>query len=183
MTPSVSRDLSSLLPPLCSEAFAALKADIEANGIRDSVIVDEDGVVLDGHNRLRIDPKAPTRVVSGLSPGEKEAFAFRANVARRNLSPDQRRALHVRMKQTAATLRAEDPKRWTQAAVAAALGVARRREAVKRGLSKKRPAAAPARRGAAGGPGVRAGPRRARARKRRGSTGKGAAREPKNSKT
>jgi predicted transcriptional regulator len=115
---------AGLLPPLGEEEFASLRADIEANGVRDPIWEDEDGNVLDGNHRLRIDPNAPRRVATGLTPAEKEAFVFRCNFNRRNLSPDQKREAHKKMKATAAKLREEDPKKWTQAKVAAALGVA-----------------------------------------------------------
>src|SRR5512146_2321359 len=82
-----------LLPPLSREEFAALRADIRAHGVRDPVIVDENDAVLDGHNRLRIDRDAPRRLVRGLSEAEKQAFTFRANFSRRNLSPAQKKAV------------------------------------------------------------------------------------------
>jgi len=117
------KSYENFLPPLSTAEFAALKADIEANGIRDPVIEDEEGTILDGHNRVKIDPKAPRRVIKGLSPAEKEAFVFRCNFMRRNLSPDQKREVKKRMKETAKKLREEDAKKWTQAKVAEALGV------------------------------------------------------------
>ena len=82
------------------------------------MIVDENDAVLDGHNRLRIDRDAPRRVVRGLSEAEKQAFTFRANFSRRNLSPAQKKAVLAKMKQVAAKLRAEDPKKNTQRRVA-----------------------------------------------------------------
>lgn len=118
-------DFQDLLPPLSSEEFAALKADIKANGVRDAVYVDENDVVLDGRNRLKICPSAPRRVVKGLSDGEKAAFVFRSNFNRRNLSPDQKAEVRKKMKATAESLRSENPKKWTQAAIASALGIAR----------------------------------------------------------
>ena len=116
---------SDLLPPLSREEFAALRADIRAHGVRDPVSLDEDGAVLDGHNRLRIDPHAPRRVIPGLSPAEKQAFTLRANFSRRNLSPAQKKAVLARMKQIAFGLRTEDPKKNTQRRVAELLGVSR----------------------------------------------------------
>lgn len=114
---------ADLLPPLSSEEFEALRADIEANGVQQKVVVDEDGEVLDGRHRLQIKPDAPRTVKRGLTPGEKEAFVFRSNFMRRNLSPDQKHEVRQRMKVTAEILRAEDAKKWTQAAVAKELGV------------------------------------------------------------
>lgn len=110
-----------LLPPLSSEEFAALRADIEANGVRAAVFVDEEGDVLDGHHRLTIEPKAPRKVIKGLSPGEKEAFVFRSNFARRNMSDEQKASIRARMKETALILKGEGK---TQADIGDLLGVA-----------------------------------------------------------
>jgi site-specific DNA-methyltransferase (adenine-specific) len=115
--------LDGLLPPLSTEEFEALRADIRANGVLHPVFVDENGVVLDGRHRLRIDPKAPRKVIRGLTDGEKQAFVFRCNFVRRNLSPDQKAEAKRKMKETARKLRAEDAKKWTLKKVAASLGV------------------------------------------------------------
>lgn len=115
---------ADLLPPLSTEEFAALKADIEANGVFHPVILDEDGNVLDGRHRLKIDKNVPRRVIAGLSEDEKHAFVIRANLTRRNLSPDQKREIRQKQKAIAQRLRKDDPKKWTQQAVASVLGVA-----------------------------------------------------------
>jgi hypothetical protein len=114
---------AELLPPLTTDEFAALEGDIKTNGVRDAVIVDEAGNVLDGHNRLKVDPDAPTRVLAGLSPGEKEAFIYRANLVRRNVSPSQKAEIRGRMKLTARRLREEDAKKWTLKRVGQVLGL------------------------------------------------------------
>jgi len=114
-----------LLPPLSTEEFAALKADIKANGVLHPVLVDENGSVLDGRHRLKIDKNAPRKVIEGLSPAEKEALVFRANFTRRNLSPDQKRDARRKMKATAKRLRESDKRKWTQKRVAEVLGVGR----------------------------------------------------------
>lgn len=118
-------DLKDILPPLAAQEFSALKADIKENGVRVPIDVDEDGNILDGRHRFKIDKNAPRRVVKGLTAAEKEAFVFRANFVRRNLSPEAKREALKRMRETASKLRAEDARKWTQARVAAALGVAR----------------------------------------------------------
>lgn len=115
--------LADLLPPLSTEEFDALKADIAANGVLHAVFVDEDGNVLDGRHRLKIDPNAPRKVIKGLSDAEKEAFVFRANFVRRNLSPAQKDEARRKMKATAQRLRESDAKHWTQKRVAETLGV------------------------------------------------------------
>ena len=114
-----------LLPPLSREEFKALRASIKQHGVLDPVVFDEDDAVLDGHNRLTIDPHAPRRVVAGLTPAEKMAFTIRANTARRNLSPAQRKALLKTMKAVAIRLREEDAKKNTQKRIGELLGVSR----------------------------------------------------------
>jgi site-specific DNA-methyltransferase (adenine-specific) len=117
---------ADLLPPLAEEEFAALEADIKVNGVQDPVWEDENGKVLDGNHRLLIDPNAPRRrVPPGMTDAEKEAFVFRCNFNRRNLSPEQKSETRRKMKATAFRLRAGDKKKWTQAAIARALGVTR----------------------------------------------------------
>jgi ParB-like chromosome segregation protein Spo0J len=115
---------ADLLPPLSTEEFEALRADIERNGVRVPILVDEDGNILDGHNRYRIDPRAPRATIQGLTEAQKRAFVIRTNLARRNLSPTQRKELQKAQRRIAAALREEDPKKRTQSAVAVELGVA-----------------------------------------------------------
>lgn len=114
-----------LLPGLSKAEFDALKADIKENGVRHKVEVDEDGNVLDGHNRLAIEPNAQTVVVRGLSEPEKHAYVMRTNSARRNLSPEQMAAVRAKQREVANKLRESDPKKWTQKRVAATVGVTR----------------------------------------------------------
>jgi ParB-like chromosome segregation protein Spo0J len=42
------------LPPLSAEEYAALKADIAANGVRVPIERDEEGEIIDGFNRAQI---------------------------------------------------------------------------------------------------------------------------------
>ena len=72
-----------VMPPLADDDFAALKADIQANGVLIPVEVDEDGNVLDGHHRvsacteLGIDWRATVKVREGLTEAEKRRHARR----------------------------------------------------------------------------------------------------------
>ena len=88
-----------LLPPLGDAEFTALRDDIEANGIRVPVDVDEAGQILDGHHRAQIASdlgiECPTRVVSGLTEDMKREHAIAVNSHRRMLSREQRRDLVV----------------------------------------------------------------------------------------
>ena len=53
-TPSVLPELAELLPPLSEEQLSALRADLERNGCYAPVIVNEDLVIVDGHNRQKL---------------------------------------------------------------------------------------------------------------------------------
>lgn len=46
--------MEHLLPPLSGEQFSSLESDILENGCYAPIIVNEDMVVIDGHNRFRI---------------------------------------------------------------------------------------------------------------------------------
>ena len=53
-SPTVLPEMAELLPPLTGEQLAALETDILKNGCYSPVIVNEDMVVIDGHNRQRL---------------------------------------------------------------------------------------------------------------------------------
>ena len=52
--PTVLSEMAELLPPLSGEQLAVLEADLLANGCYAPVIVNEDMVIVDGHNRQQI---------------------------------------------------------------------------------------------------------------------------------
>ena len=112
-----------VMPPLTTEEKEALRASIEMEGVRDPIIVDENGSILDGHHRYEIDPDAPRKVIEGLTEAEKLAFAIRSNMARRNMSPAQKKEVQRKQKETAKKLREQDPVTFTNAVVGAMLGV------------------------------------------------------------
>ena len=103
-TRKLNTPYADLLPPLKTSEREALAADIKANGVLHPVVIDEDGNILDGHHRYAIDRNAPTRVVEGLTDEEKQAYTIRANLARRNLSLDQTRAVEKRQREIAKKL-------------------------------------------------------------------------------
>ena len=53
-TPTLLPELAELLPPLSGEQLAALEKDILQNGCYAPIIVNEDLVIVDGHNRQQI---------------------------------------------------------------------------------------------------------------------------------
>jgi len=93
-------DELQVMPPLSDEEYAALKADISQNGVKDPIVHDEDLVVIDGHHRVRacrelgvdIDT-VPTKAVVGLSDDEKREEAYRLNLQRRHLADGQKQEI------------------------------------------------------------------------------------------
>lgn len=79
---------------LPANQYEALKADIAQKGVLLPVVVDEDGNILDGHQRRRICAElhidCPTTVMAGLSEDEKQAVATVLNVFRRHLAGVER---------------------------------------------------------------------------------------------
>ena len=53
-TPHLFPELAELLPPLTGEQLATLEADLLKNGCYSPIIVNEDMVIIDGHNRQRL---------------------------------------------------------------------------------------------------------------------------------
>lgn len=105
-----------VMPCLSSKEYAALKADIEANGVQVPVDVDEQDNTLDGFHRRRISEElgieCPQRELTGLTEAQKREHAWRMNLTRRHLSQAQKREI-------AGSLRREG---WTQERIAQALG-------------------------------------------------------------
>ncbi len=93
-----------VLPPLTAEEYGALKADIAGHGVLVPVEIDEQGQILDGHHRVKACAELgittwPTLVRPGLSEDEKVAHALSLNLTRRHLTPGQRRAVVVALRQ------------------------------------------------------------------------------------
>ena len=53
-TPVILPEMADLLPPLSAEQLAALEADLLKNGCYSPIIVNEDMVVIEGHNRRNL---------------------------------------------------------------------------------------------------------------------------------
>ena len=88
-TPTVYPELEELLPALHGEEFSALEADILENGCYTPITVNEDMVIIDGHNRYRICEKhgIPFRMQVFCFDDLLEAkqWAFNTQQGRRNL--------------------------------------------------------------------------------------------------
>lgn len=115
-----------LMPPLTEQERTALEASLREHGQLHEILIDEQGAILDGHNRYQIlGSSVRVRVVSGLSETEKKAFVYRHGVARRNMTDAQKDAVRLLMKTVAFELKREDPHKNTQQRIADKLGVAR----------------------------------------------------------
>ncbi len=83
-----------LMPNLRADDMERLTASIRERGVEVPVVVDEQGEVLDGHNRVMIAESLgmdyPTIVKSGLSEPEKRILAAELNLARRQLTDAQK---------------------------------------------------------------------------------------------
>ncbi|MGA2805691.1 MAG: DNA methyltransferase [Acidimicrobiales bacterium] len=81
-----------VLPPLQEAAYRSLRADIERHGVLVPIDVDEEGEILDGHNRQAIADElgidCPRVVRAGLgTDAAKVDYALRMNLLRRHLGP------------------------------------------------------------------------------------------------
>jgi len=90
----VDAEFSALIPPLTPEELVQLEANITADGCREPLVVwKEQGVLLDGHNRLRLCRKHGLEyAVRKVSLPDKPAarlWIIRNQLGRRNLTPDQ----------------------------------------------------------------------------------------------
>ena len=126
--PPYKTPFADLLPPLSEDEFEALKARIEEDGgVMDAVVLDDEGNVLDGHTRLKIDPDAPTRSVRGFRhPLEKPAYVLRTR-KRRNLSREQERDCVKKCGEIALELHQADQAYYTQERLGRLFGVAQQR--------------------------------------------------------
>lgn len=82
---------AELFPLMSADELAALAADIKANGLRQPIVLDGDGRLVDGRNRLRACEIARVKPefvsVNGDDP---VSLVVSLNVKRRNLSQSQR---------------------------------------------------------------------------------------------
>lgn len=86
-----------LLPPLSDAELQELATSINEHGVMVPVLVDEDGVVIDGHHRQRIADDLgidyPVVQRADLSDADKRTLALSLNLHRRHLTRDQKRAV------------------------------------------------------------------------------------------
>ena len=88
-TPIVLPEMEQLLPPLSGEQFSSLESDILENGCYAPIVVNEDIIIIDGHNRFRICEKhgLPYKILvfSFADLLEAKQWALDTQKGRRNL--------------------------------------------------------------------------------------------------
>ena len=100
--PAIDDELRALCPPLSNEERTQLRANLEAEGCRDPLVV-WDGLVLDGHNRLEIcaELELPYKTVAAPKwvKERKDALTWIANnqLGRRNITGKQASYLRGRL--------------------------------------------------------------------------------------
>ena len=102
-SPTVLPEMAELLPPLTGEQLAALETDILKNGCYSPVIVNEDMVVIDGHNRQRLCEQHglpyQMAVFSFEDMLEAKQWALDTQKGRRNLDKWELGKIALRLKQ------------------------------------------------------------------------------------
>ena len=51
---TINQEFENLIPPLTDDEFKTLEASIIKDGVRESIIITADNVIIDGHNRYKI---------------------------------------------------------------------------------------------------------------------------------
>jgi hypothetical protein len=82
--------IADLFPMMTDEELANLAADIKANGLIHAIVVDKDGVIIDGRNRDRACEIAGIEPATVLFEGDDpRAYIIAANISRRHLTKGQ----------------------------------------------------------------------------------------------
>lgn len=93
----MTRGPYQVMPPLADDEYAALRADIEVNGVLVPVVHDQHGNVLDGHHRAEIADSLGVAYRIDVVQVDDDAHARRLarvyNLTRRHLNRTQRRQL------------------------------------------------------------------------------------------
>jgi len=108
---------TNLLPPLSSDEYAALKANISERGVLVPVLFDEDRGIIDGHHRVQIAEELgldyPEETLVGLGEDDRVELSLTLNASRRNLTRDEKVPLAIGLRERG----------WTLERIARTLGV------------------------------------------------------------
>ncbi len=111
---------TEILPPLSTTDYQSLVINIAKDGQQIPIIIDsKTGEIIDGHHRilackeLKIEPKIEQRQFA--TPHDAERAKIMLNLARRNLSNEQRNEVIAKLRK----------KNWTQQEIAEVMGISR----------------------------------------------------------
>lgn len=89
------------MAPLSDIEYESLRSSIAEDGVITPIVIDEDGNIIDGHNRQKIADElgisCPTKTVSGLDEDGKFKLAISLNGIRRQLTSAAKRKLAATM--------------------------------------------------------------------------------------
>ena len=99
----VSQEYASLVPQLSAEEYESLKQSIKENGLYVPIIVNQDGIILDGHHRYKVCQelgiKEPKTLVKEFKEKlDEQLFVIDCNLRRRQLNNFQRTELALKSK-------------------------------------------------------------------------------------
>jgi len=87
----VVHPVAALFPMMCDEELDELAADIAENGLLHPIVLDAEGTLIDGRNRMEACQRAGVKPTFSRLNGENAtAYILSANVARRHLALGQR---------------------------------------------------------------------------------------------
>jgi N6-adenosine-specific RNA methylase IME4 len=94
-----SHPRADVVPPAGGEEYAALHADIAARGLQSPLDITSEGIVLDGHFRLRavLELGVEQVEVRVIAPPDELEYMLRAALLRRQLTASQRAALAAKL--------------------------------------------------------------------------------------
>ncbi|MFN3629968.1 MAG: ParB/RepB/Spo0J family partition protein [Casimicrobiaceae bacterium] len=117
--------LASMFPRIEGQEFIELVNSIKKNGLLEPIMLDKEGRVLDGINRLEACIAAKVEPIFAIYEGDDVAsFILARNVARRHLSASQRALFAARLQKIAAAENAGQE--WSISAIARSANVSRR---------------------------------------------------------
>lgn len=86
--------VGAMFPMISDEELDELAADIKANGLLNPIVLDADGTLIDGRNRLEACKRAGVKPAFTLLDGKEAiSFIFSENIFRRHLNQGQRAIL------------------------------------------------------------------------------------------
>ena len=99
----IDEEFKKLIPPLSDEEFGLLEESIVEEGCRDPLVVWDNSIILDGHNRYKICMKHgiifSTVNKNFDSRGKAEVWIIRNQFGRRNLTDGWKLELRTRYKE------------------------------------------------------------------------------------